>query len=153
MKIFKLLAVAFVAMLSFSSCDQHECEDFDYDHSADLVGTWTCLQENFAEALVIKADGSVTSTGVAFGEYWENVEGKIEIKNGKATMTFEDHDNYEGHFDIIPGVAFSIYNDKERSVSTVRISLSYVTTNEEINKFLNIFRAKYKQLSSLMKEN
>ena len=114
MKIFKLLAVAFVAMLSFSSCDQHECEDFDYDHSADLVGTWTCLQENFAEALVIKADGSVTSTGVAFGEYWENVEGKIEIKNGKATMTFEDHDNYEGHFDIIPGVAFSIYNDKER---------------------------------------
>ena len=114
MKIFKLLAVAFVAMLSFSSCDQHECEDFDYDHSADLIGTWTCLQENFAEALVISADGSVTSTGVAFGEYWENVEGKIEIKNGKATMTFEDHDNYEGHFDIIPGVAFSIYNDKER---------------------------------------
>ena len=114
MKIFKLLAVAFVAMLSFSSCDQHECEDFGYDHSADLVGTWTCLQENFAEALVISADGKVVSTGVAFGEYWENVEGEIEIKNGKATMTFEDGDDFEGHFDIIPGMAFSIYNDEGR---------------------------------------
>lgn len=47
----------------------------------------------------------------------------------------------------------AIYNDKERAVSSIRISLSYVTTNEEINKFLNIFKMKYKQLSNLMKEN
>ena len=47
----------------------------------------------------------------------------------------------------------AIYNDKDRAVSSIRISLSYVTTNEEINKFLNIFKAKYKLLSSLMKEN
>ena len=47
----------------------------------------------------------------------------------------------------------AIFNDKTRAVSTVRISLSYVTTNEEISKFLNIFKIKYNQLSSLMKEN
>ena len=45
----------------------------------------------------------------------------------------------------------AIYNDKVRATSTIRISLSYVTTNEEINKFLNIFKIRYEQLSSLMK--
>ena len=47
----------------------------------------------------------------------------------------------------------AIYNDKKRATSTIRISLSYVTTNEEINKFLNIFKLRYEQLSSLMKGN
>ena len=47
----------------------------------------------------------------------------------------------------------AIYNDKKRATSTIRISLSYVTTNEEINKFLNIFKEKYELLSSLMKVN
>ena len=40
----------------------------------------------------------------------------------------------------------AIYNDKVRATSTIRISLSYVTTNEEINKFLNIFKIRYEQL-------
>ena len=112
MKNLKLLVVALVAMFGFIACDKHECND--YDHSADLVGTWTCLEKDFAEALVISADGSVVSTGVAFGEYWENVKGNIVVENGNATMTFEDNDNYKGHFDIIPGMAFSIYNDEGR---------------------------------------
>ena len=113
MKIFKFLAIALVAMLGFTACDKDCDHDFiEHDHSADLVGTWTCLQKDFAEALIIKADGSVVSTGVAFGEYWENVKGNIVVENGNATMTFEDHDNYKGHFDIIPGMAFSIYNDE-----------------------------------------
>lgn len=47
----------------------------------------------------------------------------------------------------------ALYNDKKRATSTIRISLSYVTTNEEINKFLNIFKEKYELLSSLMKVN
>ncbi len=47
----------------------------------------------------------------------------------------------------------AIYNDKKRAMSTVRISLSYVTTNEEINKFLNIFKVRYSQLNNLMKGN
>ena len=44
----------------------------------------------------------------------------------------------------------TLYNDKVRATTTVRISLSYVTTNEEIVKFLNIFGAEYNSLKSLM---
>jgi cysteine desulfurase len=47
----------------------------------------------------------------------------------------------------------AIYNDKRRAMSTIRISLSYVTTNEEITKFLNLFKVRYKELNSLMKGN
>ena len=110
MKKIKLLVVAFVAMFGFIACDKHECND--YDHSNDLVGTWTCLQEGFAEALVIKADGSALSTGYDGEEFWENVAGNIVVKNGMVTLTFEDGDNFHGHFDIIPGMAFSIYTDE-----------------------------------------
>ena len=111
MKIFKLMMVAFVAMLAFTACDK-ETEHIYDDHSADLVGTWTCLTPDFAEALIINADGSLLSTGLAAGEYWENVAGNVVVENGNITLTFKDDDNFKGHFDIIPGVAFSIYNDK-----------------------------------------
>ncbi len=45
----------------------------------------------------------------------------------------------------------AIYNDKKRAMSTIRISLSYVTTNQEITKFLNLFKVKYKELNTLMR--
>ena len=112
MKIFKLMAIALVAMVGLNSCSEDCDHDFiDVDHSADLVGTWTCLQEGYAEALVIKADGSAVSTGVENREYWENVAGTIVVKNGTVTMTFNDNDNFKGHFDIVPGVAFSIFTE------------------------------------------
>ena len=110
MKNFKIWAVALLAVLGFASCDDHDCNE--YDHSADLVGTWTCLTADYAEALVISADGSMVSTGVEDGEYWENIKGRIVVKDGKVEMTFEDNDNFKGHFDIIPGEAFSIFTDK-----------------------------------------
>ena len=113
MKIFKLMVVALVAMLGFTACDKDCDHDFiEVDHSKDLVGTWTCLTENYAEALVIKADGSAVSTGYDGTEYWENVAGNIVVKNGTVTMTFKDNDNFKGHFDIIPGVAFSIFTEE-----------------------------------------
>ena len=34
------------------------------------------------------------------------------MENGKINLTFEDGDNWKGHFDIVPGVAFSIFTDK-----------------------------------------
>ena len=113
MKIFKLMAIALVAMVGFSSCNKDCDHDFiEVDYSKDLVGTWTCLTENYAEALVIKADGSAVSTGYDGTEYWENVAGNIVVENGTITMTFEDNDNFKGHFDIIPGMAFSIYTEE-----------------------------------------
>lgn len=109
MKIFRFLAVALVAMLGFNSCEKSGSGD--NEHAADLVGTWTCLTADMAEALVIAADGTVLSTGIEDGEYWENVAGTIKVENSHIEMMFEDDANFEGHFDIIPGAAFSIYAD------------------------------------------
>ena len=118
MKIFKFLAVALVAMLGFSACENDCDHDFiEVDHSKDIVGTWTCFTEDYAEALVINADGSALSTGVEDGEYWENVKGNIKTVNNKMTMTFEDNDNFEGHFDILSGVAFTIYGENGKSLT------------------------------------
>ena len=118
-----LLMFAAVATL-FTACNKDHNDGGKHDHSADIVGTWTCFTADFAEALVISADGSVVSTGVAFGEYWENVTGNIVVENDHVKMTFEDGDNFEGHFDIIPGVAFSIYN-KEGA----RLTFNYCTND------------------------
>ncbi len=110
MKKFLLMIAAVGTLLTACNNDDHECA-YD-DHSADLVGTWTCLTADFAEALVISADGKMVSTGVAGGEYWENINGTVAINGDKITLSFEDGDNFEGHFDIIPGVAFSLYNEE-----------------------------------------
>ncbi len=110
-----LLMFAAVGML-FTACDKECGHDFiEYDHSKDLVGTWTCLTENYAEALVINADGSVVSTGVEDGEYWECVKGNIKTVNNKMTMTFEDDDNWEGRFEMVAGEAFTIYEENGES--------------------------------------
>ena len=39
---------------------------------------------------------------------------------------------------------YALTNDEERAKTSIRISLSYVTTNEEITKFLNLFGVEYK---------
>ena len=44
----------------------------------------------------------------------------------------------------------AIYNDKNRASSTIRISLSYLTTTDEINKFLNYFKIAYDKLNVLV---
>ena len=113
MKNFKILLMALVAMCGLNSCsDDCNHEFIEHDFTQDLVGTWTCLQEGLAEAFVIKADGSVVSTGVLDGEYWDGIKGSIKTVNNKMTFTFEGGDNYETRFDIIPGVAFSIFNEE-----------------------------------------
>ena len=110
MKILKAMMFALMALMVFTGCEKFTCND---THAmSELAGTWTCVQPGLAEALVIKANGSVVSTGVENGEYWENVKGNIAINEGKITMTFEDGDNFEGHFDFIPGLAFSVCSDK-----------------------------------------
>ena len=106
-----LFMFAAVATL-FTACN-NEADDNNvkHDHSADIVGTWTCLTENYAEALIINADGSAVSYGVEDGEYWENVKGSVIVDGDNITMTFEDNDNLTGHFDIIPSQLFSLYED------------------------------------------
>ena len=110
MKIFKFLVIALVAVLGFTGCE-HECDWLDVDYSKELAGTWTCFTEDYAEALVIKADGSVTSYGVKNGKSWKDVKGAVEAARNKLVMIFDDLYNFEGRFEIIPGEAFSIFNE------------------------------------------
>ena len=118
MKIFKFMTLALVAMLGFNSCSEDCDHEFiEIDHSADLVGTWTCFTANYAEALVIKADGSVVSTGVENGEYWDGVNGSIKTTNNKMTLLFEDNDNYEGRFEMICGEAFTIFDENGKHLT------------------------------------
>lgn len=107
----KLLILLAAAGMLFTACDNNEPDLNNYAPCADLVGTWTCLNSGYAEALTIKADGSALSTGVESGELWEEVRGIIVTQNNTVKMTFEDGDNFEGHFDIIPGEAFSLVNE------------------------------------------
>lgn len=46
----------------------------------------------------------------------------------------------------------ALYGDKKRASSTLRISLSYLTTTDEINKFLMYFKIVYEKLSLLKRE-
>lgn len=46
----------------------------------------------------------------------------------------------------------AIYNDKKRATSTIRISISYITTTDEINQFLKTFKNVYQKLNSLKEE-
>ena len=108
MKIFKLMVVALMAMLGFTACDK-ECEhDFiEVDYSADLVGTWTCLEADLAQAFVFNADGTATTTGVENGKYWENVNVTWKLKNNKLTLSYGDNTS-ETLINIVSGKILSI---------------------------------------------
>ena len=47
-----------------------------------------------------------------------------------------------------PGV-FALTNDQERAKSSIRISLSYKTTEEEVDEFLKIFDKCYNKLTNI----
>ena len=49
----------------------------------------------------------------------------------------------------VSNAVLAVYNDLNRAKHTIRISLSHVTTTEEINRFLEVFRTEYKKLSKL----
>ena len=112
MKIFRFLAVAFVAMLGLVACN-NDCEHefIEVDHSADLVGTWTCLEADHAAAYIFNADGTVATTGVDSEGFWEDVKGTYSVVNNKITMEFDSGHHIEGSFDIIPGQEFSFVDN------------------------------------------
>ena len=115
MKNFKFWTMALLAVLGFASCSEDCDHDFiEYDYSKDLVGTWTCIEpENeFAEALVIKADGTMEVTGVANGELYETT-GTIRVKNNKVFYKQDNGDEFEGRFEMVAGETFSLVFDAD----------------------------------------
>ena len=125
MKNLKLLVVAFVAMLGFTACNKDCGHNFiEYDYSEALVGTWTYFADNGqAEAMVIKADGSFTTTGVMQGGSLYEEKGTIKVVNNKVTLAFEgDNEAYEGRLELVAGKSMSIvmFNDND-----VRLDYDY----------------------------
>lgn len=118
MKNFKFWVIALVAILGLNSCSEDCDHEFiEHDYSQDLVGIWTCVEaENeFAEALVIKADGSVEVKGSVNGEYWES-KGTIKVVNNKMIYNLENGDEWEGRFELVAGESFSMVLDDELDI-------------------------------------
>ena len=118
MKIFKLMAVALVAMLGFTACDKDCDHDFiEYDNTKNLVGTWTCLEEDQSEAMVINPDGSFNVTGIMQGGYMYESKGTIKVVNNKVSLVFEgDKDVTEGRLELVAGKSLSIVINEEYDI-------------------------------------
>ena len=110
MKIFKLMVVALVAMLGFTACEKDCDHNFiEHDFTQDIVGTWTFVEDDLAEAMVIKADGSFTTTGVARGGSLYEEKGTIKVENNKVTLAFDgDKDTFEGRLEFVAGKSLSL---------------------------------------------
>ena len=108
-----LLMLAAVATL-FTACTEECNHDFiEVDYNKDLVGTWTCLEANFAQAFVFKADGTAITVGVENGEYWEDVQVNWKVENNKLTLSHKENVT-ETLLEIIPGQLLAIKGDKRR---------------------------------------
>lgn len=124
MKIFKLIAIALVAMLGFTACDKDCDHDFiEHDFTQDIVGTWTILEEGQAEAMVINPDGSFEVTGVMKGGSLYESKGTIKVVNNKVSLVFEGDDEVtEGRLELVSGKSLSIVINDEYDV---RLTYNY----------------------------
>ena len=128
MKIFKLMAIALVAMLGFTACDKDCDHDFiEHDFTKELVGTWTSFDGELAEAMVIKEDGSFTTTGVAKGGSLYEEKGTIKVVNNKVTLVFDgNNETFEGRLEFVAGKSLSLvmFDDND-----VRLTYDYCTND------------------------
>ena len=116
MKIFKFMMMVLVVMCGLNSCSDDCNHDFiEYDYSKALVGTWTCLDEDFAEAMVIKADGSLEVTGLVDGEYFQS-KGTIKVVNNKMIYKIDNGDEWEGRFEMTTGESFTMVFSEELDI-------------------------------------
>lgn len=119
MKIYKLIGMAVVAImlgLSLSSCEK-ESEDLVFDYSQDILGTWTCFQDNYINALQINSDGTVLSTGKADDKVWMKMKGKVQVKNDIIRFSYEDGTETEYKFQVVSGKSMAIIdNDGSRAL-------------------------------------
>ena len=125
MKIFKLMAIALVAMVGLSSCSKEDCDhDFiEHDFTQELVGTWTYFADNGqAEAMVINPDGSFTTTGIMNGGYLYEEKGTIKVVNNKVSLAYESGDVFDGRLEFVAGKSLSIvmFDDND-----VRLTYDY----------------------------
>ena len=124
MRFLKFLALTLVVALGFSSCKPDGGDDFiDHDYTNELVGTWTYLEGEQAEAMVINPDGSFAVTGIMKGGYLYESKGTIKVVNNKVSLVFEgDEDVTEGRLELVSGKSMSIVFFEE---DNVRLTYDY----------------------------
>ena len=118
MKIFKFMTLALVAMVGFSSCNKDCGHDFiEYDYNEALIGTWTYVEGELAEAMVINPDGSFEVTGIMKGGSLYEEKGTIKVVNNKVSLVFEgDKDVIEGRLELVAGKSLSIVLNEEYDI-------------------------------------
>ena len=103
----------------FTACEKDtDCgHDFiEYDYNEALVGTWTYVEGEQAEALQIKADGSFTITGVMIHGALYEERGIIKVVNNKVTLAYEGGDVFEGRLELVAGKSLSIVLFEEENI-------------------------------------
>ena len=123
-KFFLSCMMALVAMCGLNSCSE-DCDHvfIEHDFTQDIVGTWTFVEDDLAEAMVIKADGSFTTTGVARGGSLYEEKGTIKVENNKVTLAFDgDKETFEGRLEFVAGKSLSLvmFDDND-----VRLTYDY----------------------------
>ena len=113
MKNLRFIAIAIVAILSFTTCEKDCGHDFiEHDYTKDLVGTWSVIGPDSAEALVIKADGTMEFTGIHERKLIESTA-RYELANNRMKIFWDDGSEDEGRLDVVAGCDFSLTIDEE----------------------------------------
>ena len=113
MKIFKYMLVVLVAMCGLQSCTEDCNHDFiEHDYTKDLVGTWSVIGPDCAEAVVIKDDGTMHFTMVDGTELHESIA-RYEVVNNHMKVIWDDGTIDEGRLDVVSGVSFLLTFDEE----------------------------------------
>ena len=107
-------------MTSDGNKDTHVYHYFvDSPFPKSLVGTWTCLEGNFAEALTINENGSLVSTRLEGGNYWEGMKGTFMEEGGTYGIELNSH-YYFGTYEVVSGELLALIDTKTNTRRTYR---------------------------------
>lgn len=113
MRKLRFMLIALVVMVGLNSCSNNCGHNFiEHDYANDLVGTWSIIGPDHADALVIKADGTMEYTGVDNGEFYEGTA-RYEVVDNRMTIFWDDGTIDEGRLSVVPGSAFLMTIDEE----------------------------------------
>ena len=111
-----LLMFAAVGVL-FTACNKDCNHEFiEHDFTKELVGTWTYVQGEQAEAIEIKADGTFAITGVMIHGALYEEKGTIKVVNNKVTLAYDSGDVFEGRLELVVGKSISIVFNEENDI-------------------------------------
>lgn len=107
-------------MTSDGSKDTHVYHYYvDSPFPKSLVGTWTCLEANFAEALTINENGSLVSTRLEGGNYWDGMQGTFMEEEGAYGIELNGDYSF-GSYEVVSGELLVLINNKTNTRRTYR---------------------------------